>query len=109
MFCHSGFVERLRDDDLRVGVQLVGERPLAGRPGRREALVGDPAEQRDLGVHQLVELELIALVAAVVLERPTAVLEALGAARILEDSVDGNELGDDQLAHLCSPSWWGLS
>ena len=48
---------------------------------------------------QLVELELVAVLAAVVLERPAAVLVALGSARILEHPVDRDELRHHQLAH----------
>src|SRR4051812_18622622 len=97
--------DRRRDDVLRIVVQLLGERAFAGGPRRREALVGDAPEELSLRVHELVELELVSLIAAVVLEGPAAVLVALGTARILEDSVDRDELCDDQLAHLCSPSF----
>jgi hypothetical protein len=52
----------------------------------------------DLGLHHLVELESVAVVAAVVLEGPAAVLVVLGSARILEDPVDRDELRNRQLA-----------
>src|SRR5262245_2435203 len=97
-------LERVRDDDLRVRVDLVGELPFARRPGLCEALVRHAAEQRHLGPHQLVELELVALVTAVVLEGPGPVLATLRAARILEHAVDRNELCDGQLAHFAPPS-----
>src|SRR5262245_11244688 len=93
----------VRDDDLRVAVQLVRERPFAGRPRFGETLVGDAPEELHIRVHELVELELVAFVSPVVLEGPGPVLAVLRAARILEDSVDGNELRDNQLSHLCSP------
>src|SRR3712207_8347678 len=43
---------------------------LALGPRAREALVGPPAEQQAVGPHRLVELELVAVVAALVLEGP---------------------------------------
>src|SRR5207249_1442009 len=89
---------------LWVVVELVGELAFTRWPGCREALVGHPAEQLHLGLHHLVELELVAVVAAVVLEGPATVLVALGPARILEESVHGHELGHHQLAHLIPPS-----
>jgi hypothetical protein len=97
-------LQRRGHDVLRHLVELVGELALARRPGFGEALVGLPAEQQRGGVHRLVELELVAVLAALELERPTAVLVVLGAARVLDDAVDRDELGDHDLAHPVSPS-----
>src|SRR6478672_9100747 len=88
----------VRDDVLRVVVELVRERTLARRPGRREAFVRHSAEELDVSVHQLVELELVAVVAPVVLEGPASVLVVLRAARILEDAVERDEFGDNDPA-----------
>src|SRR5438067_13756200 len=62
------------------------------------------------GLRQLAELEPVAVLAAVVLEGPTAVLVGLGSTRILEHAVDRHELGNHQLAHspVLSPEVWGL-
>src|SRR5439155_12120741 len=56
-------------------------------------------EELRVARQQLVQLELVALGAAVELERPAAAVEGLAAARILDDSVERDELGHDQLAH----------
>ena len=63
--------------------------PFVAHRGPRlgEALVGDAPEQLRVSGHQLVELELVALLAAVELERPAAVLVLLAAARILDHTV----------------------
>ena len=87
------------DDVLRHGVELVRELALARRPGLGESLVRLAAEQQRGGVHRLVELELVAF-AAVDLERPAAVLEVLRAAGVFHDSVERNELGNDDLGHV---------
>jgi hypothetical protein len=50
--------------------------------------IGDPAQQLGVGGHQLVELELAALLALVEGEGPAAVLVALRAARVLDDTVE---------------------
>ncbi len=98
-----GILERRGDEVLRHGVELVGEIALARGPGRGEALVGDAAEQERVARHHLVELELVPVRPALELERPTAVLVALGPARILDDAVERDELGDDDLAHDVPP------
>src|SRR4051794_3103510 len=93
--------QRARDDVLRHRVELVREAELvrAAGPGGREALVSNAAEQQRVRVHHLVELEAVALLAALEAERPAAALEALGTARVLEDAVERDELGDDDPAH----------
>src|SRR5207302_5268127 len=48
-------------------------------------------------------LELVAVVTAVVFERPAAVLITLGSARVLEHPVDRHELRHHQLAHDHAP------
>ena len=94
--------ERGRDDVLAHPVHLVGESGLVGPlgPGRREALVRHPAEQHRVGLHHLVELELVALVAALELERPAAVREVLGSARILHHAVERHELRYNDASHV---------
>src|SRR5262249_58336155 len=57
------------------------------------------AEEEGVARHRLVELELVALVSAVDLKAPSAVLVALGPARVLDDTVSRDELGDDDLSH----------
>jgi hypothetical protein len=83
-------------------VDLVRELALARGPRLGEPLVGLPAQQLDVGLHQLVELEPVAVLAAVVVKAPAAVLEVLGSTRILEHAVDRDELGHHQLAHSVS-------
>ena len=68
-----GVGERGRDDVLGHAVHLLAEVVGAHRrPRLGEALVGDPAEQLRVGRHQLVVLELVAVLAAVELEHPAA-------------------------------------
>src|SRR5580692_3458799 len=59
--------ERPRDDVLGHGVHLRAELAGAGhrRPSAGEARVGDPAQELRLGGHELVELELVTVLAAV--------------------------------------------
>src|SRR2546423_1640906 len=73
---------------LRVVFQFAADPPSGWRPRRRKPFVGPAAEQRRAALHHFVDFDLAAVSAAVVLERPTAVLVALRAARILEDPVD---------------------
>jgi hypothetical protein len=77
-----GLLERGRDHVLRHAVQLVGEAGLVGprRPGVREALIGATPQQQGVGLLELLQLEPVALGAAVALEGPAAVLEGLTAA-----------------------------
>src|SRR5215204_1959262 len=112
-------LERRGDHVLRHRVEPLGEGgrglvvsllPLG--PRRREALVGDAAEQHHLGVVRLLRLDLVlALVRE--LERPRGVFVVLLAARRLHDAVHRNELGDDDPAHrsllsvACSEDLWG--
>jgi hypothetical protein len=75
-----GVGERGGDDVFRHRVELVGELAVALRPGGREALVRHASEQERLRGHRLVDLELVAGVAAVERERPAGVLVAVLAA-----------------------------
>jgi hypothetical protein len=99
--------QRRRHDVLRHRVELVGEARLVGaiRPRGGEALVGRAAEQERVGGHHLVDLELVALVAALELERPAAELELLGAPGVLHHAVEGDELRHHDLPHDSSLSW----
>ena len=54
--CQSLELERRRRDVLGHRVDLLGHRALALRPGAVEALVGDAAEQQDVGGELLLEL-----------------------------------------------------
>src|SRR5919112_391447 len=85
-------LERRRDDELRHRVELVGELALALRPGAGEALIGSQPYQQGVGLPRLVQLELIPVVSAVELERPTRVLELRLAPRRLHDAVERYEL-----------------
>ena len=104
MFGHSGSSSVVENHVLRIVVELVGELALARGPGGGKPLVGHPGQELNLGLHHLVELELVAVLAAVVLERPAAVLVVLGSARVLEHPVHRHELGHHQLAHLGTSS-----
>ena len=53
---------------------------------------------------RLVELELVALLAAIDLEAPASVLVVLASARRLDDAVQRDELGYDDPSHLAPPS-----
>src|SRR5207244_4207711 len=86
-------------DVLRHVVELVRELALAGWPGLREALVGLAAEQQCLGLERLVELELVAVLAAVELEAPASVPEVLCSAGVLDHAVQRDELGHDDPSH----------
>ena len=104
VFCQSADSERGRVDVLRHRVHLLRRsRPsrvaFALRPGGGEAFVGDPAEQLRLGLLELAELELVALLTAVDLEGPAAVHVVLRTARILDHPVQRDELGGDDLPH----------
>src|SRR5439155_10597766 len=94
-------LEGLRDDELRHRVHLLPERAgaLHRRPRLREALVGHPAQELRVARLQLVELEAPALVAD--LEGPAAVRIALGPAGVLDDTIERDELGDHDPAHVC--------
>jgi hypothetical protein len=98
-----GVGQGLRDDVLGHGVELVRELALVARPDGSEAVVGDPAEQKGVRVHRLVELELVAFRAAAESVGPADALEALGSARRLDDAVDGHVLSDDDSSHVSSP------
>src|SRR5215475_2763190 len=62
------------------------------------------AKQLGVGALQFLPLELLALGGRVA-EAPAAVLGALAAARVLDDPVKRDELGDDQLAHGALLFW----
>ena len=100
-------LERLRqgrgDDVLRHRVDLLGELPLALRPGAGEAFVGHPAEQVRLRLERLVEFEL-GLLGAHVIAHPSRVGMGGLAARRLGHPVEGDELGDHQSGHRLGPS-----
>jgi hypothetical protein len=100
-------LERRRDDVLRHVVEPVGELALALRPGVGEAPPGDPAEQQRVRLERLVELELVALLAAADLEAPAGVLVVLRPARVLDYAVERHEFGYDDLCHvvLLAQAW----
>src|SRR5581483_281137 len=101
--------ERRGDDVLGHAVEPVGE-PLLVRPsGPRssEPLVGHPAEQQRVACHQLVELEPVAVLAAVELERPTIARSARVHAGTLHHTVGGHEFRHHEPSHVippCSPA-----
>src|SRR5262249_3138951 len=74
---------------------------LTTGPSAGEALVGRPAEQVRIRVQDLVELELVAVLAAIEVERPTLVLELL-TSRGLHYPVYGHEFGDNEPSHPSS-------
>src|SRR3954447_14186208 len=92
--------KRRRHHVLGHAVELVGEFALARRPRLREPLVGRAAQQQRFARHDLVELELVAVGAAVVLERPTAAVPVLGTARVLDHTIYRHELRHHDLRHL---------
>lgn len=59
-------------------------------------------ETMHLGLEDLIELELVADVTAVVVERPAAALEALDATRFVDHAVNSDELSYYQFVHACS-------
>ena len=94
--------ERAGDDVLGHAVVLVGQGALVPGPGAGEALVGPAADQQRRGAERLVELVLLAILAAVELEGPVAVLEVLAAGG-LHHAVERDELGHDDPSHLTPP------
>src|SRR5204862_6396576 len=101
-----GLAHRRGHDVLGHRVELVGELALPRGPGRREALVGHPTQKQGVRGEGLVELELVSILAAVDFEAPTAVLEVLAPARVLDHPVERHELRYDDLSHLRPPSRW---
>jgi hypothetical protein len=73
-------------------------------PPRGEELVAPPTQQQGLGAQRLVELDRVELFAILDLADPAADPEALFTVRVLDDSVERNELADDDLSHFGSPS-----
>src|SRR6201747_2721340 len=105
-------LERGGDDVLRHRIHLVGEPGVVAhpRPGGGKALVGATAQQLRLGLVELVELELVALVPALDREGPAGVLVVLASARRLDHSVQRDALGYDAPAHdfsFASARWTG--
>jgi hypothetical protein len=94
-----GIAHRRGDDVLGRVVELVSELAVALGPVLRELLPSATAEQQRVRIHRLVELELVAVLAALELERPAAALEVLGPARVLEDAVQRHELRYDDPGH----------
>jgi hypothetical protein len=88
---------------------------VAANPGlERIALVASlrrPVEDRVVGqglsAQRLLERELLAVLAAIDLPEPAAALGALDTSRVLDDSVERDVFGDDDLPHHYSPtsSW----
>src|SRR6266436_1719114 len=87
------------DDVFGHAVELIREFSLPRRPGGGESLIGLAAEEERLRLEGFVDLELIALVPAIDLERPAGVLELLASSRGLDDSIERDELGCDDLSH----------
>src|SRR5207244_8193103 len=88
--------QRRRDHILGHAVHLLAELVrVHRRPRLGESRVGDPPEQLRVGCHQFVDLELVAIIATVELEGPTAFLKGLAAAWRFDDAIQGDELGDD--------------
>src|SRR5581483_2784660 len=71
---------------------------LHGRPRGGEALVADPAEQQHVGGPQLLQLPRFP-VRGRVAEAPPTLGVTLGAAGVLDDPVQRDELGHDELSH----------
>src|SRR5215510_10686456 len=98
-----GPVERGGDDVLGHAVELVRELALPRWPGRGKSLVGHTSQQKRLGVEGLIQLELVAGLATIELEGPTAVLVVLSSTRVLHDAVERDEFGYDDPGHSASP------
>ncbi len=92
--CEHHHPQRLGEAVLEQRADLVGAR----RPRGREALVRAAAGQERLAGRQLVQPEPIAFRAALEPERPPAPVEVPGPARILEHTVERDELRDDDAA-----------
>ena len=82
-----------------IVLNLSAKSPSRSRPRGREALVGHPAEEERRALHHLVQLELVSVLAPVELEGPASALQALGAAGVLHDPVDRDELRYDDPTH----------
>src|SRR5438045_4838296 len=94
-----GRLDRRRHYVLGHAVELVGELPFPRWPGGGESLVGLAAEKKRFRFEGFVDLELVAFLAAIDLERPAGVLEFLASARGLEDSIERVELSCDDSPH----------
>src|SRR5437868_13212016 len=110
--------QRRRDDVLGHAVELVRELSLPRRPGGGESLVGLAAEEERVRLEGFVDLELVAFVPAIDLERPAGVLEFLASSRRFDDPIERYELGCNDPSHGTSSTncWrpahgsdeWGL-
>src|SRR4029453_509815 len=89
-------------DVLGQAVQPVGEFATPGWPPRGEELVAPATQQERFGAHRLVEHDLGPLLAVFVATRgdPAAVPESLLPGRVLDDTVERDVLGDDDLSHF---------
>src|SRR5690348_10732620 len=75
---------------------------MDSRPDCGETVVGNAAEQLRISRVELGELQRIALCAAVEAS-PLRGRSGFGAARVLDDAVQADELGDHDLAHAGCP------
>src|SRR5438045_3100104 len=80
----------------RLLVGGLAEETLAAPEHDRE---DHESQQLRVGLSDLGQLERVALFSAVDLEGPASMLVALASARVLHDSVERDELRDDDLAH----------
>jgi hypothetical protein len=69
-------------------------------PHRGESFECPAAEEQGVSGHQLVDLVLVAVRAPVELKRPAAPTEVLGAAGVFHDTVQRDEFGDNDSAHV---------
>jgi len=94
----AGMQNPIRHDVLRHPVHFIREANLIldRRPRCRQTLVRFPTKQLDVGVVQFVQLELVTRLATIEAKRPAPERCLLAAAWIFHDSVEREELGNDQ-------------
>ncbi len=85
---HSGFSSVEETTYFGMVLNLSANSPSRDGHAAAKPSIGDAAEQERVARHHLVELELVPVRPALELERPAAVLVALGPAGILDDAVE---------------------
>ena len=98
---HSGLSRVVETTNFGIAFILSPNSPVPSIFGHAgEALVGHAPQQLRVGVHQLLELELVARVAAVELNAQPRCSKPLRPSRRLEHAVERDELRHNELAHL---------
>src|SRR5262249_25317143 len=101
----AGILEGRGHDVLGQAGQSVRQLATPGSPPRGEELVAPPPQQQGIGAARLDELNRVELFAIGDLADPAADSEALFTVRVLDDSIERDELAHDDLSHFGSPSF----